>query len=166
MTSAPFSPCETQNLALIQARFKDTLALTVEQTAQLIGTTGNNVAQMIRRGHVPFDVVRIGSRVFFPVPLVAAWLCGAIVENPVAVTLPKKTAARVRSSSDLRARLFALRVMVESRAQALREADDSKGLKEAREAHAHASAQLVALVERTSLMKRVGISAVLKDSAL
>jgi excisionase family DNA binding protein len=157
MSAASFSPCESQNLALIQERFGAALLLTVEQTAQLLGTTGNNVAQLLRRGHVPFDAVRVGSRVLFPVPLVAAWLCGAVVEKPLAVSLPKKTASRVRSSSDLRARLFALRVMVKQREQALREADDAQGFKEAREAWGHASAQVVAMVEREALRKRAGL---------
>jgi len=157
VASPTFSPCESQNLTLINERFGAALLLTVEQTAQLLGTTGNNVAQMLRRGHVPFDAVRVGSRVLFPVPLVAAWLCGAIVEKPLAVALPKKTASRVRSSADLRARLFALRVMVERGAQALREADDAQGFKEAREVWEHASAQVVALVEREALRKRAGL---------
>ncbi|MDI9330818.1 MAG: hypothetical protein QM527_05835 [Alphaproteobacteria bacterium] len=166
MSSSSFSPCESQNLALISERFGAALLLTVEQTAQLLGTTGNNVAQMLRRGHVPFDAVRVGSRVLFPVPLVAAWLCGAIVEKPLAVALPKKTASRVRSSSDLRARLFALRVLVEKRAKVLRELEDAPDYKEAREAHAHASAQLVALVEREALRKRAGLGQTAQDSAL
>lgn len=166
MSSPSFSPCESQNIAIIGERFGAALLLSVEQTAQLLGTTGNNVAQMIRRGHVPFDAVRVGSRVLFPVPLVAAWLCGAIVEKPLAVALPKKTASRVRSSSDLRARLLALRLLVEKRAQALREVDDAQGLKEAREAHSHASALLMALVERETLRKRAGLGLATRTPAL
>lgn len=164
--ASPFSPCESQNLALIQERFGAVLLLTVEQTAKLIGKTGNNVAQMLRRKHVPFETVRVGSRVYFPVPLVAAWLCGEVVEKPVAVRLAKKTSVSVRSSADLKARLFALRVLVGQRAQALREADDVKEFNEAKEAHEHASTQLIALLERETLRSRAGLAVSSENGAL
>ncbi len=161
------SPCEAQNLAQIQASFGGVLLLSVEQLAQLINTTANNVAQLLRRGHVPFNTVRLGARVFFPVPLVASWLCGQTSDaEPLSVPLPTKTPLRVRSSADLKARLAAVRALVEQRAQALREADDAQGFKEAREAHAHASSQVVALVEREALRKRAGLALGVGDSAL
>jgi hypothetical protein len=165
MNSPTFTPCEAQNLALIQERHGKALTLTVEQTASLLGTSGNNVAQMLRRGHVPFDVVRVGARVLFPVPSVASWLCGGFKEDvplPVAVRLPKRTPQRARSGSSLKdylARLQTLRVMVETRAQALREAENAQeGFKQAREAWEHASAQVVGLVERDALRKKAGVT--------
>jgi hypothetical protein len=171
MESPHFTPCEAQNLALIQERHGQALTLTVEQTASLLGTTGNNVAQMLRRGHVPFDVLRVGARVLFPVPSVASWLCGAFKEDeplPVAVKMPKRTPQRARTGSlkQYLDRLQSLRVLVEQRAQGLREADDAQGFKEAREAHAHASAQVLALVEREALRKRAGLPLRADDSAL
>ena len=149
------SHCEAQNLIQIKTSFGGVLLLSVEQLAQLINTSANNVAQLLRRGHIPINTVRLGARVFFPVPLVASWLCGQNLDNePLSVPLPKKTSVRVRSSSDLKARLASFRAMLDQRAQVLREVDDAQGYREAFEAHAHASAQVVALVEREALRKR------------
>lgn len=154
MTSPNFTSCEAKNLALIEAKFGAVAVLTYEQTSQLIGTTANNIAQLVRRGHVPFNLVSMGKRVFFPVWDVAGWLCGtANNPNPVAVQLPKKTPLRVRSSADLRARLCALRLKIEQRAKKLKESDDPTGLKEARVVHAEASRELFALFEREELIK-------------
>ena len=149
------SPCEAQNLTQIQAAFGGVLLLSAEQLAQLINTSANNVAQLLRRGHIPINTVRLGARVFFPVPLVASWLCGQNLNNePISVPLPKKTSVRVRSASDLKSRLASFRAMVDQRSQVLRKVDDAQGYKEALETHAHASAQVVALVEREALRKR------------
>lgn len=143
--STSLSPCEAASLAHIRDVYGPVLLLTVEQVAQLLGTTGNNLAQMLRRGHVPFDTVRLGSRVFFPVLYVASWLCGAVIHaQPATVALPKKTATRVRSSADLRARLFAVHELVERKGRALRNGPPVD-IEQAEKLHAAISALLVAL---------------------
>jgi hypothetical protein len=152
MTSPKISYCEDQNLTLIRERFGNAMLLTVEQVAQLVGTTGNNLAQMLRRGHVPFDTVRVGSRVYFPVLFVAAWLCGAVIQQqqPLTIALPRKTPTRVRSSADLRARLFALHELIDREGKALFDAQSEDGapsedIEQAEKIHAAASMLLVAL---------------------
>lgn len=157
------SACEVQNLERIAGAFgPNILALDAQQLASLISTTANNVAQWLHRGHIPFNTVRIGSRVFFPVPHVAAWLCGqGSNDDPLCIPVPKKTSLRVRSSADLKARLAALMKTVEEGAQALQQGEKVdnakavKSIKESRETHSHAVAHVVALVSKIMLLKSI-----------
>jgi hypothetical protein len=128
----------------------------VNEVAQLIRTSGNNITQMIKRGHIPFDLVRVGARIFFPTLPLAAWMCGEIDGNEsdssaCAVPLPKKTSARVRSKNDFKDRLMALKKNVDGRAQKLREADDQNGFKKAKNDHAKASADLFQILDKMTL---------------
>ena len=124
-TNLKLTDCELSNLEIIKDRFGLSLLLTVQQTASLVGTTQNNVFQMIKRGHVPFNLVRLGSRVLFPVLSVASWLCGTSEnDSQLAVKLPKSTPLKIRSQSDLKARLDLLKLEIAKRAQEIREDDN------------------------------------------
>ena len=149
------TPCEISQLAKIDAIYKNALLLTVKETAEIIRTTGGNVAKMIDRGHFSFDTVRIGASHRFPVPMLAAWLCGQNGSaSPVSVTLSKNTPSRVRTNADLKSRLALLKLNVEGRAQKMRTIDTPKALKrleDAKEAHSKASDELFSLLQKTIL---------------
>lgn len=148
-----FTVCVEGNLATIKAAFGFATLLTVNEVAQLIRTSGNNITQMIKRGHIPFDLVRVGARIFFPTLPLAAWMCGEVKEDDkaCAVSMPQKITRKVRSGGDYVSRLMALKKDVESRSQKLRESDDQTGFIKAREAHFEASGQLFMLLEKMAL---------------
>jgi hypothetical protein len=155
-----FSPCEEQNLSLIAetvgGRF---LTLTVDQVAKVFGTSAGAVHQKIRRGHLGFDSITVHGRPLFAVLSVAQFLCGAVVVNPVNVKMPKSTPRSVRSSSDLRARLLALRADIQRRGDALRaldKTDKSGQFKNAVHVHADVCTLVVSAVDRAHLRNLAG----------
>jgi hypothetical protein len=153
-----FTACVEGNLATIKAAFGFATLLTVNEVAQLIRTSGNNITQMIKRGHIPIDLVRVGARIFFPTLPLAAWMCGEVNENaPCAVSMPLNTKTRVRSKSDYEARLMAIKMQIEARAQKLREVDDQTKFQSAKRLHEKASLELFKLVESQALADFVGV---------
>ncbi len=156
-----FTACVEGNLALIEAKFGRVPTLTLAETADFIRSTANNITQMIKRGHVPFDLVRFGARIFFPTLPLAAWLCGEVSFSPAnevcVVDMPQRTTLKVKSKSDYDTRLMAIKMQIESRANKLRDLDDQTGFIKAKRDHEKASRELIELVENQALADYAGV---------
>jgi excisionase family DNA binding protein len=152
-----FSVCEQHTLDQIKEKFGLVVWLTVNEFAEILRTSGNNVIQMIRRGHLTFSTARVGSSYRFPCAAVAQWVCGKFNEDAACVAMPKKTSGRVKTQSEFQKRLMALKNDVDDRVKRVRELDDQTGFKKAKIEHEKASFELVKLVESQALSDFVGV---------
>ena len=135
--------------------------LTVSQVADWLQTTANNVSQMIKRGHFPFDLVRVGAKILFPVSYLSAWACGEFSQvqgQGIAINLPNNTSSRSRSKEGFKSRLLSMRVDIEARAEKIRENDDKTTFLIAQKRHTQAIAELQALHEKKLLSATFGVS--------
>ncbi len=151
--------CIEHNLKEIQEKFGSTLRLSIVEMAFLLSTTPNNVVQMRRRGHFPFNSVAVGSRVFFPVHSVANWLCGGfegIDESPaLTVKLPSKTPRKSKSKQSWRDAILKFQTETEKRFAAIKSMDDQSLIPLLKQQHLEAGETVINEIERLWLQQRV-----------
>jgi hypothetical protein len=156
-----FSSCCLLNLERIDGQFPRATLLTVSQVADWLQTTANNVSQMIKRGHFPFDLVRVGSRILFPVSYLSAWACGEFQQDQgqgIAINLPKNTPSRSRSKDSFKSRLLSMKIDIEARAEKIRKDDDKTAFFLAQQRHTQAVGELQARYEKKLLSAAIGVS--------
>lgn len=154
------SSCVDHNLNQIQDKFGTVLRLSVAEMAELLSSTPNNVVQMRRRGHFPFNTVSVGSRVFFPVHSVASWLCGVFedTEDEVkvfTVSLPLRSPRKSRARSSWRDAVLKCQRDIERRVVAFLNLDDQSSNNDLIEQHQEAGNEVINEVERLWLQQRV-----------
>lgn len=151
--------CIEHNLKEIQEKFGTVLRLSITEMAELLSTTPNNVVQMRRRGHFPFNSVAVGTRVFFPVHSVANWLCGGfegVEEAPtMTVKLPTKTPRKSKTKQSWRDAILKFQMETEKRFAMLQMKDDQSLIPLLIQQHQEAGNEVVNEIERFWLQQRV-----------
>jgi len=71
----------TESQKMLERLFPARLALSPDQLAPLLSTTGHHIRQAVMEGWWPIPHRRVGRRILFPLPLIAGYLDGAI-ETP------------------------------------------------------------------------------------
>lgn len=153
--------CIEHNLKEIQEKFGVVLRLSIMEMAELLSTTPNNVVQMRRRGHFPFNSVAVGSRIFFPVHSVATWLCGGFEgreEVPaMTVKLPTKTPRKSKTRQSWRDTILKFQADTEKRFATLQAKDDYSLISSLIQQHQEAGEEVINEIERLWLQQRVGL---------
>lgn len=162
--------CIEHNLNLIKEKFGLVLRLSVAEMAELLSSSPNNVVQMKRRGHFPFNTVSVGSRVFFPVHSVAQWLCGEFEcqeeRLAISVQLPKRTPRKAKMIQTWRDAVLAFNIEIERRMRLILAKDDKSKLSTAALEHEASGVEVVNEVERLWLLQRVWLQGHTETEAL
>lgn len=87
----------TESQKLLEQLFPSRLALSPDELAPLLSTTGHRIRLAIQEGWWPIPHRRVGRRILFPLPLIAGYLDGAgeardQTPSEVAINLPSAKA--------------------------------------------------------------------------